>query len=548
MKTNPRGYIQTIPMLRFAILFSLGIVLGDALAHAVGIREWIICLCATTAMVIIGQKKSDMLCNVAITIGIVLLGTLRISINEESNTDEISENQNNIWEEYTAGSEDCYMVVLSEPIVRGKVIQFDGLAKGAENIDDEKIRVSLLRDTITKRYEKVHVGSVLRCKADLSPLKDWHRDNKNFDYVRWLRTRGFVCRAFIPIGKWEMSDDGACDIGISNKILLTLTSLREKLIKELSACGMAKNSFGVATAMTLGNRAGLTPALRDEYSIAGASHILALSGMHLSIIYMILSLLIGKRSRWASIATIGLIWTYVLFVGMPISVVRAACMLTIWEIARGLGRVQDPLNIVGLTILIIVGVSPQSVWDVGFQMSIAAVSSIIIFADRLNKYMPETIQKQSKKIEKSKTLLRRVRNNVLRSMWYTVTISLAAQIGTLPLVVYYFGRIPFYFIFTNFIVIPCAPIIVCGTLLLSLFVIVSVNTGGMLQPMVKIASEVLSGIVAIQNTMLEHIAALPGSSIEGIEINAIQVLALYTIIICIAIIVTKSSSANRQTC
>lgn len=532
-------------MFRFAILFSLGIVTGDAYAHCFSLKEWLICMCVVTIAAIIVQKLSDTLCNIAITIGIVLLGTLRISIDEENNIAEIASTQNNIWEEYIVKGMDCDILVYSEPIARGKVIQFDGLANGNDIIDGEKVRVSLLRDTITKRYESIHLGSVLRCKADFSPLKDWHRKNSNFDYVRWLRTRGFVCRAFIPIGKWEMISIETAGIGVIARLIILLTSLREKLTRELSTCGMEEESFGVATAMTLGNKSGLTPELRDEYSAAGASHILALSGMHLSIIYMILIFIIGKKRRWTPVVIIIMIWAYVLFTGMPISVVRAACMLTIWEITHALERQQAPLNVVGLTIIIMEGFSPQSLWDVGFQMSIAAVTSIIIFADRFNNYMPEAIKRRSKKEEKHQTAIAKASKRVLRSFWYTATISLAAQIGTMPLIVYYFGRIPFYFLLTNFIVIPCAPVIVCGTIVLSAIVTANIYTDGLLTHAVRIIGEAISDIIAIQNKMLEHIASLPGSSIEDIEINTIQVFALYTFIICTAMAITTSNAQKR---
>lgn len=514
---NPRSVVQSIPMFRAALLFVLGILIGDFLGDAVGAVGWLVCFSVLTIAAYILYKVNEMLCSVAILIAIVISGCMRISYNNES-LDYISADVSRV----------CEVVVISDPVVRGKVIMFDC----ADVKDGYKIRCSLLRDTITGRYKTVHIGDGLRANMDMTPLRDWHRINPHFDYVRWLKARNFVGRGFIGIDKWEKKEMGLRDMSVWNYVIVKLLVFRDAIQNDIKDTGMDADAFAVATAMAFGNKGALSADLRDDYNMAGASHILALSGMHLSIIYIILMFIIGKRySKKLKVMTLCMVWLYVFFVGMPLSVVRAACMLTLWEVIGMMENSQYQLNVFGLTMLLMVAVSPQSIWDVGFQMSFSAVFAIIAFMGPMNKIMPRSIRplnkKKKRKMKKSKIVML----TVLRKMWYTIAISCSAQIGTLPLTVYYFGRIPLLFILTNVFVIPMAVAVIGGMLVMACVVVINMILGGWLWNVVKVVGCFVNCIVMLQNWVLRFIANIPGASVEGIDVSGVQTIGAYVIIV-----------------
>lgn len=523
---NPRSIVQSMPMFRVALLFVLGIVIGDYAGDCIDFRGWLIAICAITGLAILTDKVNERLCSLLILAGCCVMGCLRISYDADSGR-YIKKDC----------SRYCELAIISEPVIRGKVIMFDCVETG----NGDKLRCSILRDTITRRYESVHIGDGIKGVVDLTPLKNWHRVNAHFDYIKWLQTRGFVGRGFFSIGKWEKEEVGWRDMKLRDYVLMKLLVAREHIMHDMRMTHMDAEAFAVGTAMAFGNKAALTPELRDEYGVAGASHILALSGMHLSIIYMILSFLAGRRSKKHGIAIgmLAVVWAYVLFVGMPLSVVRAACMLTLWEFIKMIGRDQHELNVFGLTLFLMVVVSPQSIWDVGFQMSFCAVLAITVFMKPLNKIMPKKIRPLNKK-QKRKMRKRDVRiYTILRGMWYTCTISCSAQLGTMPLMMYYFGRMAMYFVVTNIVVIPLASIVICGMLAFGALVSINMMMGGALWTMVKGFGIMVGGVIGFQNWMIKMIGNIPGSSIEGIDVSGIQVLGMYIIIVGIAVFVNR---------
>jgi competence protein ComEC len=257
--------------------------------------------------------------------------------------------------------------------------------------------------------------------------------------------------------------------------------------------------------MALGDKSALTQELRDIYAITGASHILALSGLHLSIIFMLLTLLFGG-SRFFTFSpfhffTLSAIWSFVFLVGMPTSVVRAAVMLTVYALLALGHRRRMSVNTLAFTAIAMLLVSPRALFDVGFQMSFMAVFCILLF-------VPLFLRPVSARYLMTHRLAR-----WLLSM---VAVSVAAQIGVAPLIAYYFGRFSCYFLLTNFIVIPAATAILYLTLATLL-----------LPPLGIVLSWVVNGL----NATLLYIAAMPGATIDGLHPSVGLTVSLYGVIL-----------------
>lgn len=268
----------------------------------------------------------------------------------------------------------------------------------------------------------------------------------------------------------------------------------------------------VIAAMTLGDKSYISQTTKEEYSVAGASHILALSGLHLGIIFCILSLLTGGRNHLflSNILSLTAIWCYVVLVGMSPSVVRSATMITILAFTQMLRRRLMSLNSISLAAFIMLLVRPMNLYDVGFEMSFLSVLSIFIF------FQPVYGLVDSKFLQN---------HRVVKWVWGMAVISLSAQLLTIPVVAYYFHRVSCYSVFTSFIVIPAATVILYLTLLM--FVTVPfASVSSFLAYLLSVAGKWL-------NIFVGWSSRLPGASIEDIHISILQLVMIYISIACL---------------
>ena len=406
---NFRGKIHTFPMLRYAILFSLGIIAGRYI-DALSVREWSIFLALIALAALFSYRRDSFLCDCLLMVSLVLMGSVRYSF-------------------------------------------------------------SL-------------IGS--------------HEGEKEAEITLWERGKQFSIET------------------------------KEAIIGELKETGMAEEPFAVASAMTFGYKEELTKELRNDYSLAGASHILALSGMHLSIIFLMLTVLFRWRSVVTSVIILTIIWTYVFITGMPPSLLRAATMLTIWEILRKMGRFQNPLNVLGVTMLLLLAIEPEMLWNISFQLSFLAVAAILIYAKEIEEMVEspgEDLCFENKRKHWTRKSLERV--------WQLTSVSIAAQIGTMPVAAYYFGTIPIMFFITNLVVIPLSAVIICGTVLLLLTTLLPWALPS------SVVAWVMSWIIDMQNNFLHFFSSLPFTSISGVHINLVQLYLIYIIIIAATVVYVR---------
>ena len=262
---------------------------------------------------------------------------------------------------------------------------------------------------------------------------------------------------------------------------------------------------GLVGAMTLGDRSHLQRSVRQQFSAVGASHVLALSGLHLSILYFFLSFVFYpfRRRLFFNVILLSSIWVYAYAVGMSASITRAAIMLSLITLSTMMLRKASPVNNLSLSAILILLFSPSSVYDIGFQLSFAAVLFIIILYKPLFRLMPFRLR----------------RNRFVAFVWSMVCISFVAQMGTAPLVAHYFHIFPVYFLLSNFVVVPAAYIIIGGTIIYLLHVFPAT------------VSMLLDTVVDTMLHLVRLIASLPGATVTGISFSWLQVLCAYLIIL-----------------
>ncbi|HSQ47792.1 MAG TPA: ComEC/Rec2 family competence protein, partial [Lutibacter sp.] len=230
-------------------------------------------------------------------------------------------------------------------------------------------------------------------------------------------------------------------------------SIREKITKSLIHYGFKNDELAVVNALLLGQRQNLTSELQQSYIGAGAIHILAISGLHIGIILLILTAVFKpihyfKQGKFAaSIMIITILWMYAIIAGLSPSVVRAVAMFTAIAIAMQVNRPSSTYKTLIISMFFLLLFNPYYLFEVGFQLSYLAVFSIV------------WIQPKLYHLWKPKFWF-------LDKTWQLLTVSLAAQIGVLPLSLYYFHQFPGLFFVSNLVIIPILGIILTAGILI----------------------------------------------------------------------------------
>ena len=330
----------------------------------------------------------------------------------------------------------------------------------------------------------------------------------SFDYGQYLRMQGYIGSAYI----YRYSIRTASTHSIP---------LQQRLYHRLEQAGLSGDELATTGALTLGYKEDLDPALRQHFQASGAAHVLAVSGLHTGILYIILLniLTIGKRfrpryeNRWGRCALGGIIiailWGYAWITGMTPSVVRCVVMITLVEIGRMFYRNSLTINTIAAAAVLILLVRPLDLWSISFQLSFAATIAIVLFAKGMEKILPFHSQKQG------------LKTWCIRYIWGTIIVSIAAQVGTLPITMYTFGQVSNYFLLTNLIVLPLATMLVpCG--------LVTILFGG--TAIGQFTGYITYGLAWLMNHAVGWIEQLPGS-VTQVHINAWMVLLLYAAIV-----------------
>lgn len=324
---------------------------------------------------------------------------------------------------------------------------------------------------------------------------------EEFDYGKYLRRQGIGGTGYVPADAWRNIKQQS-DLSV----LALADACRQKLLAIYRQMGLSGNEFGMLAALTLGYKDALTPELRESFSTTGASHVLAVSGLHVGIIYAVLNWLLAlflrhskRNERIRSALIIVFLWFYAFITGLSPSVMRATVMFSFMALGGIFGRKSQTYNTIFLSAFVLLLYRPTLLFDVGFQLSYSAVLAIIYFQPRI-------------------VGLLYVKPRVLRWAWELTAVSLAAQIGTAPLSVYYFHQFPNYFLLSNFVVIPAATLIVYTAILL--FAVSWIPYVGMT------VAWLLNFILKSMYFLITCIESLP-HALSFVWIDAWQVLLLY---------------------
>ncbi|MEM1405690.1 MAG: ComEC/Rec2 family competence protein [Bacteroidota bacterium] len=319
---------------------------------------------------------------------------------------------------------------------------------------------------------------------------------EEFDYKRFLSFQNVHYQQFTKEAPQLLAKDTSFTLAyLGYSISQWAQSVFEKNIND-------RQDRGIALALVLGVRDDLNNTIRNAYSVSGAMHVLAVSGLHVGIVYLILSALLGKlqastTGRWifASLV-IAALWMYALVTGFSPSVLRAVTMFSFVILAKAINRKSNIYNTLAASALVLLLFDPYLIMSVGFQLSYLAVIGIVFMQPKIYNLIL-------------------VNNVVLDRAWAITSVSIAAQVATFPLGLLYFHRFPTLFLLSNLVVIPGAfAILILGILLLfaSWIPYLASAIGFILGFLVSIVNAVIFWIESISFSRIDNIYISTGQS------------------------------------
>jgi len=394
-------------------------------------------------------------------------------------------------------------LVISQPIQKGN---FYKAVVEISKVKDSVWRPTTYRINLYLRTDSAHYayGDIILVKGNPTELIPPQNPDE-FNYKRYLSFLTIYQQHFTEPTSLQVisSDNGNVLIATSLKQRNLFSNLLDSYIKEPKERAIAK-------ALLLGNKSELDDEIINTYAASGAMHVLAVSGLHVGIIYAIIlwlfSLLpVHYQQKWLiAVVSIPLLWGYAFITGLSPSVLRAVTLFSIMAIGSSFNRRTNMVNLLAVSAFVLLVYKPYLLMQVGFQLSYVAVLGIIFIYPQIRKLWVPTHQ-------------------VYIFFWDIVSISIAAQIATFPLSILFFHRFPPYFLISNLLVIPAATIIVgvgIAFFTLSSFTLITQWLGWL-----------LGSIIGIVNYVLNFIYKLPWSNWDGIYLDVKQTWVLYFIII-----------------
>lgn len=267
-----------------------------------------------------------------------------------------------------------------------------------------------------------------------------------FDYQNYLKKLGIYHQIRLHDANYSKDEN-------PNRTLFGLAAqAKNYIIQKLRRADFGPEELSIIQALLLGERSDISEETYANYKNAGAVHILAVSGLHIGVLLILIQFLLRPlRNRTISfVLTLFLLWSFAFLAGLSPSIIRASTMFTFVAYALHLNRPSNTFNILALSMFfILLFIDPNLLFQVGFQMSYAAVFAIVWIYPLLQKlWFPK--------------------NKIIRYMWQLLSVSAAAQLGVLPISLFYFHQFPGLFFISNLVIVPALGFIL-GTGILVIF-------------------------------------------------------------------------------
>ncbi len=465
----PLSYVPILPI-------TIGLIAGILLASAISSIALIVVVAIIAVMAYYRRKTA-----VAIVLIAIVLGWVNTNVRTSYTPDEECFKKTLLY----SGT---VQTISEKESARYLVVEIDSIA--TKHSPFEPTRHFKCRITIPSYNPIVDIGDKISFSCKLRQISNDADLPDEWDYARYYWNNGIRGTAYVSPKTVQVK-------GKASGIIWSIKRLRPKVTRAIATSSLKPATIEFLNATIAGDSSMITTETRLEYASSGLAHILALSGLHVGIMIIVITialfpLYVGRYDKLRCLITIVLLWLYAIMTGLSPSVTRAVIMATIYLTSSMIQRPHSSMNALCLAALVILFFDPLSIYSAGFQMSFAAVASILLFARRLNPINP--------------------RNRILYKIVSLATISLSAMIGTALVAAYYFHTFPVYFLLANVLIVYLLPLILGGGVLLVVLSVIGYDPVW------------LCSILDFLYDVLHHIAiftnSLPGATIKNIYVTS----------------------------
>jgi len=397
-------------------------------------------------------------------------------------------------------------LTLEEPL-----IEKSGSLKATASIDYISKTDSLLKATgkVNIYFSKdislsqLNYGYSILVTKTLQPITNSGNPGA-FDYKLFCQRLGIYHTVFLTSKDFQLLPDR--NGNVAKKYLF---ETKDRVLGILSRYIRGAKESGLAKALLIGYKDELDTNLVQAYASTGVVHIIAISGLHLGIIYWLLTLLFSPlqkfiRWKWPTIIfmLVGL-WLFSFLAGAGPSVLRSAFMFSMIVLGKTLSKNFNVFNNLAFSAFALLCYNPYWLWDAGFQLSYAAVLSIVLFLKWVYNWLYFT-------------------NKFIDFAWKLIAVTLSAQVLTLPISIYHFHQLPVYFVLSNLVAVPLSSVILIAEIMLCCV--------SFLPSVAAIVGNITSWLIQVLNTYVQNINMLPHAVWGQLQISLFQTLLMFFII------------------
>lgn len=392
--------------------------------------------------------------------------------------------------------------IVTEPVETGARMRYEVAVRSLSVLNRKGQEDVVIQGELTPKVFW-YIDSL--AEVDRPKLSDWiisasrllrvdrSKNPTRFDYRLWLKRKGILRVSYSAGNDWKLLHNIEPEVTWYARFYHAASYIHNRA-SDLLYHFLGHNKEGaIANAILLGEKDGLDQETKRAYSIGGVAHVLCVSGLHTGVVFVVIQTLLWPLARIkngkviSTCLAILLIWFYAMITGLAPPVCRASWMLTMVSIGR-LGRVKgNTLNSLACSALVLLIINPEWLFDAGFQLSYIAVVGILYFQPVFSSL-----------IKAHHWLVIYIRD--------LITVSLAAQLATFPLIAYYFNQFPTYFLLTNLVVIPIS--------FLAIVITMSVPFLGSIPYIGPAVAFCCVKVIWFMNSVPQWISMLPGASVD----------------------------------
>lgn len=388
--------------------------------------------------------------------------------------------------------------------------------------EDKQVVCYFQRDSLIS--ERLNPGDEFLFYGEVQPFRNMGNPD-DFDYVRYMYNQNFVGSVYISSDAYKRTGE------VSSNLKYQALRCRQAILDFYKALDLKETEYAVLSALTLGYQNELSDDLKQGFRTTGTVHVLSVSGLHVGIIYVMMTFLLGFVHRnskyyWIKLVLIILLlWGYAFITGLPPSVVRASAMLSVFCVSEIVGRKSFSIHALFIAAFFMLLVNPFSLFDIGLQLSFMSVLSILYLHPKISGLI-------------------KIENKYIRYIWQMFTLSVVAQLATFPICLYYFGTFPTYFFIANLIIVPVVSLIMYAAGGIVFAKMLSFVFSDFSYYLYYLPVKLLQVLISFMTYAIHLFEQLPFALLLNVKVSFVDLLLIFAIIIGILVfLIYKKSKA-----